>query len=641
MRHAAFSCRTPAVQSIENAFPWFGPAGAFSSVMTVAAPRTFATGIEAAFAAATNAPAPKSFSSVPPSAMQAVLFPDLLGEIVDCETVNQPSFPRGTAPGSKATTGLTARASGKPAGEKNRTVSARATSTTTSEPDQNPVLPDPASARTNYPWPPQDGALSLAAASPGPFFQTSDTGSDGAADKASVALVGADGEAPSGQVHATRAAAKPGQAPPDTASPCARSRQPSNPVTEAAGGLVIQSPALAFGAGSSAGAAAQQALELPATQAAAATVPSASESSGDRAKCREPAAIASGNRAPASSPSTAVTLPDDRMAGVARRPAGPPQTMAEQAGRPVVADGADGAASLFARLAAPDGDHTFEPDRAASDPSDANAAGGGGSSDGDSPVEQGTLAFQAWLVPAPASDPQRAGQAPREKGGDSSGQQPAQEGSGGLAGSRSGFRSTRDGDPGPDGGAPPVEPVAHSLFPIAPVPSNAGVSAAAPQGMNPPRAASPAPSNLSAGDASGPEPRPTAGGAAREIQLELRDADARVNLRLVERAGSVQVDVRTPDSHLAGSLRDDLPALTARLEQTGLRAETWHDAPAAAAARIRMAETTSSAGFQASQNQSRREGGGRDPRDGQPQEKRQNQNQPKPKEFSWLYTSLQ
>jgi hypothetical protein len=132
----------------------------------------------------------------------------------------------------------------------------------------------------------------------------------------------------------------------------------------------------------------------------------------------------------------------------------------------------------------------------------------------------------------------------------------------------------------------------------------------------------------------------SAGGAAREIQLELRDDDARVNVRLVERAGSVQVDVRTPDTHLAGALRQDLPALTSRLEQTGLRAEAWHDAPASAAARIRTAEPSAGAGFQSSQNPSR-EGGGHHPRDGQPKEKQQKQNRPQSKEFSWLYTSLQ
>jgi hypothetical protein len=281
------------------------------------------------------------------------------------------------------------------------------------------------------------------------------------------------------------------------------------------------------------------------------------------------------------------------------------------------------------------------------DSSDATAVAGVGSPDGDSVAEQGTLAFQAWLVPAPASDPQRADQGPREAGDAARGQQSALESSGGWNGGSSGFRSTRDADPsfavavrsGQAAGASQAEPAAHSLSMVAPVQSNAGAGAAAPRTTNPHQAALLVPAYASAWDAAAPALKPAAGGAAREIQLELRDADARVNVRLVERAGSVQVDVRTPDSHLAASLRDDLPALTARLEQTGLRAETWHDAPAAA--RIAMAEPAAGAGFQSSENQSRREGGGRDPRDGQPQEKRQNQNQPESKEFSWLYTSLQ
>ncbi|MGB7762439.1 MAG: hypothetical protein WBL61_21575 [Bryobacteraceae bacterium] len=276
----------------------------------------------------------------------------------------------------------------------------------------------------------------------------------------------------------------------------------------------------------------------------------------------------------------------------------------------------------------------------ANDPNDPNTVSGASSGGDDSLAEPGILAFQAVFVPAPASGPQRAFQGPRGTG----------DADGGWNLGRSGFRSTRDADPGlaaavplgQAGGASRTEPAAHVLSMAAPVFSSADALTAVPQGTNQRHAAAPLPADLSAWDAAEPAnaTKPAADVAAREIQLELRDADARVNVRLVERAGSVQVEVRTPDSHLAGSLRDDLPALTARLEQTGLRAETWHDAPAAAAARIRMAEPASNGGFQSSPNQSRREGGGRDPRDGQPQEKRQNQNQPESKEFSWLYTSL-
>jgi hypothetical protein len=324
--------------------------------------------------------------------------------------------------------------------------------------------------------------------------------------------------------------------------------------------------------------------------------------------------------------------------------------MTAQAGYTAATDGADAAMSMFARLASSSGGRSLDPNRLASDSGDTPAAETAGSTDGDGLVDQGILAFQALLAPAPAPDPQTVGQGPQQKGGAAVGHQMAPEAGASLSGSRLGSRSTHDADPSlasavrpaADSSAIQAEPAAHGLSMVAPVATasaGAGSGATASMSTNQHQAASHAPADLFAWDAADVAPKAALGGAAREIQLELRDSDARVSVRLVERAGSVQVDVRTPDSHLAGSLRDDLPALTARLEQSGLRAETWHDAPAASAARIKMAEPVVSTGFQSSQNQSR-EGGGRDPRDGQPQEKRQKQNQPEPKEFSWLYTSL-
>src|SRR5205823_2302833 len=70
-------------------------------------------------------------------------------------------------------------------------------------------------------------------------------------------------------------------------------------------------------------------------------------------------------------------------------------------------------------------------------------------------------------------------------------------------------------------------------------------------------------------------------GAARDIRLEVSAGDQRVEVRLRERAGDVHVTVRTPDAGLAGALREDLPALSTRLNESGFRAETWRpDAPA-------------------------------------------------------------
>lgn len=76
-----------------------------------------------------------------------------------------------------------------------------------------------------------------------------------------------------------------------------------------------------------------------------------------------------------------------------------------------------------------------------------------------------------------------------------------------------------------------------------------------------------------------PEPSPP-GSPARDIRLQVAGGDRRVEVRLTERAGEVQISVRTPDSQLAGALRDDLATLSARLEQSGFRAETWHPAGA-------------------------------------------------------------
>jgi hypothetical protein len=75
------------------------------------------------------------------------------------------------------------------------------------------------------------------------------------------------------------------------------------------------------------------------------------------------------------------------------------------------------------------------------------------------------------------------------------------------------------------------------------------------------------------GDADG-----TRSTSARNIEIQLNQGDQRVNVRLSERGGEVHVSVRTQDAQLAGALRQDLPSLSGKLEQSGFRAETWHPA---------------------------------------------------------------
>jgi ribonuclease E len=158
-----------------------------------------------------------------------------------------------------------------------------------------------------------------------------------------------------------------------------------------------------------------------------------------------------------------------------------------------------------------------------------------------------------------------------------------------------------------------------------------------------PRASAPAsPPAAATEPAAAPEaPKPA---AAHDIKLELAgQGDQRVEVRVSERAGDMHVDVRTPDSGLAGDLREDLPALASKLEQTGFRAETWH--PAGTGERSRTVETAPGAASQNSERQPGQNSGQRQ-RDPQPQPKpkAQENDTPSPdagKDFAWLFSSIQ
>jgi hypothetical protein len=135
------------------------------------------------------------------------------------------------------------------------------------------------------------------------------------------------------------------------------------------------------------------------------------------------------------------------------------------------------------------------------------------------------------------------------------------------------------------------------------------------------------------------EPKPA--GAAHDIKLQVTGGPQRIEVRLTERAGEVQVAVRTPDSHLAGSLRENLPTLSARLAENGYRTEAWH--PAAPNAEWRRSAETGNL----TQDQNPQSGGqhhgqqsGDDPRRPKPPEAPM-QRKEKGKEFEWLMSTLQ
>ena len=83
----------------------------------------------------------------------------------------------------------------------------------------------------------------------------------------------------------------------------------------------------------------------------------------------------------------------------------------------------------------------------------------------------------------------------------------------------------------------------------------------------------------------------------RQISLKLSTDDStRVNLDLIEKAGKVQVTVRTPNNELAKSLQTDLGDLIGRLESKGFKTESWIPAAVHRAA-VPAQSTNSNGGF--------------------------------------------
>jgi hypothetical protein len=71
-----------------------------------------------------------------------------------------------------------------------------------------------------------------------------------------------------------------------------------------------------------------------------------------------------------------------------------------------------------------------------------------------------------------------------------------------------------------------------------------------------------------------------------------------VEVKVIERTGEVQVAVRSADTHLTDSLRDDLGQLVSQLSERGYRSETWHPGAstvAGEAAAVRTANASNDA----------------------------------------------
>ncbi|MBV9742683.1 MAG: hypothetical protein JO099_02885 [Acidobacteriia bacterium] len=135
----------------------------------------------------------------------------------------------------------------------------------------------------------------------------------------------------------------------------------------------------------------------------------------------------------------------------------------------------------------------------------------------------------------------------------------------------------------------------------------------------------------------------TPGAPAHDIQLQFNQDGQRVDVRVSESSGEVRVAVRTPDSQLAGALRQDLPHLSSQLEQTGFRAETWHpglsDSPASIERRTPANGSSLSDPQHGGQNQNRQE----DQQQQQPRSPKPNATpaaKSQRREFQWLISQL-
>jgi hypothetical protein len=190
----------------------------------------------------------------------------------------------------------------------------------------------------------------------------------------------------------------------------------------------------------------------------------------------------------------------------------------------------------------------------------------------------------------------------------------------------------------------PEPPGAHQFsgpeFPNLPVPTKASAEAPAHPGA---LSSAPQQTPAEAARAASAEPlaptQPRNSGPVQDIQLRLSLADRQVDVRVSGRGGDVRVDVHSPDTRLAGDLRENLPELAARMEQTGYRAEISQPLSQPAPDRWRFAQ----AGGSQPDSDGRRQGG----QNQQENRRDDSRDDPRPakgtsdrKDFRWLYNSI-
>ncbi|MGA3025223.1 MAG: hypothetical protein ABSF98_10660 [Bryobacteraceae bacterium] len=211
-----------------------------------------------------------------------------------------------------------------------------------------------------------------------------------------------------------------------------------------------------------------------------------------------------------------------------------------------------------------------------------------GGAHGDGPVagtshgapQSPTSAAPSHPSPAQAGDQKSAGNAepvkpsPDHGNEPSPGNMPAADGTGQDSG---GQEQQDSASPKKESDAPARESLDDSLRAADPQTPGATVSAAAAGssgGVTAPRSEPAAP--LIAHDAGADAVSPPASAPARDIAIQLQDPGGpRVDVQLMDRAGTVHVVVRTQDDGLVKDLRTNLPDLAQKLSQQGMEADAW------------------------------------------------------------------
>lgn len=129
------------------------------------------------------------------------------------------------------------------------------------------------------------------------------------------------------------------------------------------------------------------------------------------------------------------------------------------------------------------------------------------------------------------------------------------------------------------------------------------------------------------------EPAPTPSLRSQNIDLKIPGADnSQVDVRVSQRAGDVQVTVRTPDGELAQSLRQHLPELSDRLSQSGASGNIWQP-QSAQAANTGGSDTDSRSADDAQTQQQAQQQHARDNHSNQSSQQQQNEKQ---QQSAWL-----